>query len=223
MKKIFLAIFIFGFVLNFYSQKMSTFTDKRDGKVYKTITIGAQTWLAENLNVDKFRNGDLIPEAKTDDEWAKAGEEGTPAWCYYNNDPEMGKKYGKLYNWFAVNDNRGLAPAGWHIPSIEEITIFVNEVKKDGNALKTKDQGKENGAGTNSSGFSALLAGGRGDYATDKFNSLGNFAFFWFSTETIKSINGLARSISLLANSNDIYLYFSKKRQGLSIRCVFDY
>lgn len=84
------------------------------------VTIGNQVWMIKNLNVDKFSNGDPILLAKTDEEWEKAGENGQPAWCYYENDPANGEKYGKLYNWFAVNDTRGLAPAGWHIPGDAE-------------------------------------------------------------------------------------------------------
>jgi uncharacterized protein (TIGR02145 family) len=83
----------------------------------KSVQIGTQTWMAENLNVDRFRNGDPIPEAKTAEEWLKAGENKQPAWCYYDNNPVNATKYGKLYNWYAVNDPRGLAPAGWHVPS----------------------------------------------------------------------------------------------------------
>ena len=73
--------------------------------------------MSKNLNVSRFRNGEIIFEAKTIEEWEKAGENKTPAWCYYNNNPTNGAKYGKLYNWYAVNDIRALAPKGWHIPS----------------------------------------------------------------------------------------------------------
>lgn len=73
-----------------------------------------------NLDVDKYRNGELIPEARSDEEWIKYGSEKVGCWCYYDNDPENGKKYGKLYNWYAVNDERGLAPVGWRIPSDKE-------------------------------------------------------------------------------------------------------
>jgi uncharacterized protein (TIGR02145 family) len=84
------------------------------------VTIGTQVWMTKNLNVDKFRNGDPIPEAQTQEEWLKAKKNHQPAWCYADNDPANGKKYGKLYNWYAVNDSRGLAPLGWHIPSEDE-------------------------------------------------------------------------------------------------------
>ena len=90
------------------------------------VTIGNQVWMTKNLNVDKFRNGDVIPEAKSEEEWKKAGEEGKPAWCYYENDPANGAKYGKLYNWYAVNDLRGLAPEGYHVPTNDEWTVLID-------------------------------------------------------------------------------------------------
>ena len=90
----------------------------------KSVKIGTQTWTTENLNVSTFRNGDPIMEAKTNEEWENAGKNKQPAWCYYENDPKNGAKYGKLYNWYAVNDPRGLAPAGWHVPSDAEWTIL---------------------------------------------------------------------------------------------------
>jgi uncharacterized protein (TIGR02145 family) len=93
---------------------------------YKTVTIGAQVWMAANLNVSTFRNGDLIPQATSDAEWKAAGENKQPAWCYYDNDAKNGTKYGKLYNWYAVNDPRGLAPVGYHVPTNEEWTILTD-------------------------------------------------------------------------------------------------
>jgi uncharacterized protein (TIGR02145 family) len=98
---------------------------------YKSVKIGNQTWMTENLNVERFRNGDLIPQAKTNVEWEKAGKEGKPAWCYYDNDPKNGAKYGKLYNWYAVNDPRGLAPAVWHIPTDTEWSTLDNQLGDD--------------------------------------------------------------------------------------------
>lgn len=93
---------------------------------FKSVKIGTQIWMTENLNVSTFRNGDAIPEAKTNEEWEQAGQNKQPAWCYYNNDPKNGAKYGKLYNWFAVNDSRGLAPEGWHIPTDYEWTVLTD-------------------------------------------------------------------------------------------------
>jgi len=92
----------------------------------QTVTIGNQVWMTKNLDVSTFRNGDPIPQAKTATEWEAAGENKQPAWCYYDNDPANGAKYGKLYNWYAVNDLRGLAPAGYHIPSDVEWTQLTD-------------------------------------------------------------------------------------------------
>ena len=76
------------------------------------VKIGNQTWMKKNLDVSKFRNGDIVPEVRSQEEWSNAALENKPAWCYYNNDQANGVKYGKLYNWYAVNDPRGLAPEG---------------------------------------------------------------------------------------------------------------
>lgn len=91
-----------------------------DSNVFPEVQIGTQIWMSENLNLDTFRNGEKIQEARTAEEWKTAGDNGVPAWCYYNNDSVNGIKFGKLYNWYAVNDTRGLAPAGWHSPSDSE-------------------------------------------------------------------------------------------------------
>ena len=90
----------------------------------QSVTIGTQTWTTLNLDVATFRNGDPITQAKTNEDWEAAGVNKQPAWCYYDNDPKNGTKYGKLYNWYVVVDTRGLAPAGWHVPTDEEWTVL---------------------------------------------------------------------------------------------------
>jgi uncharacterized protein (TIGR02145 family) len=125
------------------------------------IKIGTQTWTTTNLDVSTFRNGDEITEAKTDAEWNKPN----PAWCYYDNDPANGKIYGKLYNWYAVIDKRGLAPAGWHIPNDAEwwtLTDYLGGEAKAGTKMKSQSGWKNNGNGTNASGFAGLPGGCRG-------------------------------------------------------------
>jgi TonB family protein len=94
-------------------------------EIGKQVMIGTQTWNANNLNVDRFRNGDIIPEAKTAEEWINASKNKQAAWCYYDNDPASTQKYGKLYNWYAVYDTRGLAPAGWHVPSKDDWIVLL--------------------------------------------------------------------------------------------------
>ena len=106
-------------VMDFNNSNFNTCIDI-DGNIYKTVKIGSQTWMAENLNVEHFQNGYPIQEAKTNEEWKKAGENNRPAWCYYNFDPINGEKYGKLYNWYAINDSRRLTPKEWHVPSDNE-------------------------------------------------------------------------------------------------------
>ena len=94
----------------------------------KGVAIGSQVWMSTNLNVSTYRNGDVIPQVQDRDAWAKLT---TGAWCYYENNAANGTKYGKLYNWYAVNDARGLAPAGWHIPTDQEWTVLENSLGDD--------------------------------------------------------------------------------------------
>ena len=102
----------------------------------QTVKIGTQVWTTKNLNVSTFRNGDTIPEVKTNEEWIEAARIQQPAWCYYENDSMNGAKYGKLYNWYAMNDTRGLAPIGYHIPSDVEWKTLVDFIGKESDAGK---------------------------------------------------------------------------------------
>jgi uncharacterized protein (TIGR02145 family) len=212
-----------------------TFTDSRDGKIYKTVVIGNQTWMAENLNVDRFRNGDVIPEAKSMREWKKADKEGRPSWCYYKNKTENGIKYGKLYNYHAILDTRGLAPVGMHIPNYKELEILLSSVKdKSGIQLKSNSgwgsyYSKEkrglitintsiiSGNGNNNSGFTALPGGFR--FLNGKFGDLEFAGLFWFSNfENLKKDN----FISLSVYENKHLIGEGLTGNGLSVRCIQD-
>ncbi len=206
-----------------WEYKQSISKDSRDQGVYKTVKIGTQIWMTENLNVDRFRNGDLIPEVKTKEEWVAAGKRGNPAWCYYDNNPENGKKFGKLYNWYAVNDKRGLAPKGWHIPTYPEFQILGAAVNNNSNALKAIGQGEKEGAGTNTSGFSALLISFRNNLGN--FSRLGFNTFFWSFNEFPKEFQAQpagAYSMDLWYNDGDFKIGHDDKESGFSIRCVKD-
>ncbi len=184
------------------------------------VTIGKQVWMTQNLNVDKFRNGDPIPEAKTKEEWARAGENKQPAWCYYENDPANGAKYGKLYNWYAVNDPRGLAPEGWKIPSDEDwirLTDFLGGAQVAGTKMKSTDFWAESGNGTNESGFSGLPGGAR--YFNGTFTYIGKHGYWWSSPE-IGAFN--AWYCSLIYNYGSVSRYHVNKTNGFSVRCVKD-
>lgn len=185
----------------------------------QTVTIGTQVWMSKNLDVSTFRNGDPIPQAKTNEEWEKAGENKQPAWCYYDNDPANGAKYGKLYNWYAVNDPRGLAPEGYHIPTDAEWTILTDYLGDDaGTKMKSKSGWVSNsGNGTNTSGFSGLPGGYR--YGNGEFKNVGNDGGWWSSTE---GILGSAWYRVLYDDDGGVYRDGYDKREGLSVRCLKD-
>ena len=182
------------------------------------VRIGNQVWMTKNLNVDRFRNGDPIPQARTAEEWARAGENKQPAWCYYENDPANGAKYGKLYNWYAVNDSRGLAPQGWRVPSDAEWTKLADFLGPDaGTKMKSTGGWAEIGNGTNSSGFSGLPGGGR--YFDGTFNYIGKFGFWWSSSERNTHY---AWYRSLTYGSGNVSRLNDDKGYGFSVRCLRD-
>ena len=182
------------------------------------IAIGTQTWATANLNVGNFKNGDAIPEAKTAKEWEQAGKDKKPAWCYYDNKPENGATYGRLYNWYAVHDSRGLAPEGWRVPSDTDwtvLTTFLGGAETAGLKMKTTSGWKKNNNGDNSSGFSALPGGYR--YFFGPFYSLGKGCYWWSSTENF-SDDAFPRYIS--HDYINVYRFGYYKQNGLSVRCL---
>ena len=195
-------------------------TDK-DSNSYNTVHIGSQVWMSANLNVSHFRNGDIIPEAEGVDEWKKAGNEGRPAWCYYGNDPVNGRTYKKLYNWYAVNDPRGLAPYGWHVPSTLEwaaLSDYLGGEGVAGDKMKSTSGWKSNGNGTNVSGFAGLPGGYRDDF-NGTFANVGDGGYWWSSTES----NTTNAWFSLLVYLGGvIYRFDDNKRDGFSVRCLRD-
>jgi len=177
---------------------------------YATVKIGNQYWCVINLRVSKYRNGDSIPQVQDADEWAKLK---TGAWCYYKNNPENDHPYGKLYNWFAVNDSRGLAPEGYHIPSNAEWTTLTNNAS--GSSIKSSSHWIE-GNGNNSSGFAALPGGSRVGYGTDA--RMGGWGRWWTS-------DGGGNSAALRVMdyfSDHLGGYSYDVRCGFSVRCLKD-
>ena len=189
---------------------------------FDEIKIGTQTWAIKNLNVSTFRDGDPIPEAKTTDEWGKANNNKEPVWCYYDNAPKNGKKYGKLYNWYAVIDSRGLAPKGWHIPNNAEWTTLTDFlggefVSGTGTKMKSASGWEKNGNGSNESGFLGL-PGGLRNY-NGPFNDIDCTGNWWSSSE-YSSIS--AWSLSLYYFNSDVKRGSDYKEYGLSVRCLRD-
>ena len=214
------------------TEKLLSITQKILSEIkpkYESVRIGNQEWMARNLDTDRFRNGDLIPHIESYEEWEKVGENGQPGWCYYDNDPENGKKYGKLYNWYAVNDPRGLAPESFHVPTDREWTILVEflggenmpgyKIKSDEGWTSWEDEDGEiqNGNGDNSSGFNALPGGyHQGD---GSFDDIRNQALFWSDTE---NNSGLARCRYLNFYNSFAFEISYNKKLGFSVRCLRD-
>jgi uncharacterized protein (TIGR02145 family) len=174
--------------------------------------------MKKNLSVDHYRNGDPIPEIKDPAEWAKVK---TGAWCYYFNDPENGKRYGKLYNWYAVSDPRGLAPYGQHIPSFKELktlTDYLGGIQEAGKKLKSISGWKENETANNLSGFNALPGGWLICGRTFEYNNnLGFTGTWWLSTKT----DGVD-SFTLWDTDGKVHIGYWDEGFGLSVRCIKD-
>lgn len=172
----------------------------------ETRQIGAQVWITKNLDVLAFQNGDTIKQATTIKQWLEAAQKKEPAWCYFNNDPEMGKKYGKLYNCYAVMDPRELAPAGYHIPSEEEWNVLYDFLDQQNESKK-----KEFFA------FWKQLSGYRNH--NGDFLDLGKSGNYWSSTPYL---NNLSWNSSFTEHDNTMQMHIqaSDCPIGFSVRCV---
>jgi len=203
---------------------------------YCEVEIGNQIWMCENLDEMYYRNGDAIFHAESASDWVYAGDNGIGAWCYYNNDAANGEVYGKLYNWYAVNDPRGLAPEGWRVASDndwKELEMFLGMTQEQADSWS--DRGSPVGAKLaggydlwtgstlrvhndfNSSGFSGLPGGYR--YNSGDFNRIRQFAYWWSSTE-YSSTSAIHRYLRF--NNTIVSRYYYNKRLGFSVRCVRD-
>jgi uncharacterized protein (TIGR02145 family) len=183
-------------------------------RIITTVTIGTQVWTNTNLDVTTYRNGDPITYAANITEWNAANNAGVGAWCYYFWDEANGPILGKLYNWYAVNDSRLLAPTGYHIPTAAEYTTLASN-----SASSLKANSTEWGAaynGTNTTGFAGLPGGNKNTAST--FEDRGTSGWFWTSTSA-SSTNATFRLLHQTAGF--IPLDFSKK-YGMSVRLVKD-
>jgi len=210
------------------SSNNQTVTDI-DGNIYKTVTVGEQVWIDENLKVTHFRNGDAIENVTNNTEWSNLS---SGAYCSYDNDNNNVNIYGLLYNWYAVNDNRNIAPTGWHVPTDEEwkqleMYLGMSQSEADGIGLRGTDEGgklKEAGTthwnspntgATNSSGFSAFPRGNR--HFNGSYIYYGVAAYLWSATE---GSSGHAWLRYLDNVKSNIGRYDYDKRSGFSVRCI---
>ena len=182
------------------------------------VQIGTQVWMTKNLNVSRYRNGDPIPQITDPIVWLTST---TGAWCYYENNTSYGKIYGKLYNWYAVNDPRGLAPVGWHVPIEAEWSGLVNYLggaSVAGGKMKSiTDWVSPNSGATNSSGFTGLSSGRRSFNGV--FNNKGYNGYWWSSSDYFPFDTWHCYLVYDFPVAN---VSSASKNYGLSVRCIKD-
>jgi uncharacterized protein (TIGR02145 family) len=196
-----------------------TFTTDSAG-VLPRVIIGTQVWTSQNLSVARYRNGDIIPQVTNATDWAALT---TGAWCWYNNDSTTyASTYGRLYNWYAVNDSRGLAPQGYHVPTSLEwksLETYLGGANFAGTAIRGTTGWTSVLYNSNSSGFSGLPGGLRSNFGA--FSEIITFGNWWHSTQSI--VDTTIALASYLTNSGFLSnSYSQKKTYGFSIRCVRD-
>ena len=185
-----------------------------DGNVYQTVTIGTQVWMAENLKVIHYRNGDAIPNVTDSTEWSNLT---TGAYCNYDNDANNATTYGRLYNWYAVNDSRNIAPTGWRVPTEDEWTIL--SVYLGGRTVaggKLKETGtthwiSPNTGATNETGFTALPGGIR---VSSTCIAIGIYGYWW-SFHTLMPVHRI-----MTYDSDNFDDQVCSKWCGISVRCL---
>jgi uncharacterized protein (TIGR02145 family) len=224
--KIVITLIILVFLSSYVKSQTDSIEDIQ-GNTYKIVQIGDQWWMAENLRATQYSNGDPIPYLVNDVHWASSV---TGAYCYYENDVANSDTFGNLYNWYTVNDDRGICPSGWHVPSdIEWITLekhlgmSASEAGRmtawrgtnEGDKLKDPRFG-----GNNSSGFSALGTGYRDPQGV--FKALGTDNDYWTSTpfSNLDGIHGILHG--LLDSKSTVVRNFHVPGYGFCVRCIMD-
>jgi len=204
---------------------------------YQEVSIGDKIIMDSNLNTSSFQNGDPIKEARTNAEWRSALESEEPAWCYYDNNPNNGKRYGKLYNWYAINDPRDLAPKGWHIPDQLEWNRFIYSIggpkalyyagDSTGYKMKSSEGWSDGSNGNNSFGFNGLPGGFR--KSDGEFYGLNNNGIWWSRYDG--DYKGRAKYASsfrdydqlMLTYGTEVFVRGGDVLNGYSVRCIRDY
>ncbi|MGB0171836.1 MAG: fibrobacter succinogenes major paralogous domain-containing protein, partial [Flavobacteriales bacterium] len=191
-----------------------------DGYTYSVVEIGDQCWFAENLRTTTYADGSAIPEVTDNEAWTDTI---TGARCDYYNNASNALTYGRLYNWYAVNNGSGLCPSGWHVPTDGEWTALETYLGANGHsgaegtALKSTSGWNGGGNGTDNFGFSALPGGNR-FYLYGNFVNAGNYGSWWSSSPN----DGYAWYRSLIYANPDIVRYDVSPRPGFSVRCLRD-
>ena len=215
-----------------YSQSNEGTVTDIDGNTYQTIQIGAQVWMAENLKVTHYRDGTAIPTGHSNSDWSNLT---TGAYAVYDDNETNADTYGYLYNWYAVDDSRNIAPAGWHVPTDDEwktleMYLGMSQNEADDTGWRGTDEGgklkeagtehwnSQNTGATNESGFTAL-PGGYLSYGNGNYVSMGNNGYFWSSAE---SGSDYAWYRILYYGNSAVDRFSFNKQNGFSVRCVRD-
>jgi len=189
-----------------------------DGNDYRTVKIAGMTWMAKNLEVRHYANGDPIRHAVSSAEWKDAARKQEGAWSYYLNSSANGKAYGKLYNWYAVNDPRGLAPAGWRVPSDKEwetLAGFLGGKIFAARKLKADSVWDGPAGSSDQYGFRALPGGYRRNDGC--FFYKGSIGLFWSST---KFVDGYAWFRNMNSSNSVLFRNDTNMGNGLTVRCI---
>lgn len=189
-----------------------------DGNTYRTVQIGNQVWMAENLRTSVFANGEKIPFSFSESDWTNS--ENRAMWCIYENDLKHEKAHGGLYNFLAVADQRGLCPNGWHVPSNAEWDLLSTSLGGEsvaGDKLKSSNGWGSIDAGNNSSGFSGMPSGFRNHYQ-GRFYGLGSSGGWWSSTSDKEE----AWYRYLFSGDANLNRDNFDQRDGFSVRCIKD-
>lgn len=202
------------------TQEKSTFditqiqTEVKDN----SVIIGDQTWMGENLAVETFRNGDPIAAIQTNPQWQTLGAEGDAVFGHFMNDPTYSAKYGYIYNWYTIADERGVCPTGWRIPTQndwEQLIDYLGGTEQAGMFLKKDTDWGAGGNGTNASGFAAMPGGFRG-YDGISY-SAGYMGRFWTSSEHSEYF---AYGFDMNYDQNSVNQSRGYKLDGFSVRCI---
>ena len=182
---------------------------------YATVQIGEQCWFAENLRTSQYSNGDEVPNVPQGADWQAATNDGSGAWAYFSNNPESGETFGKLYNWYVTVDERGICPAGWHVPENAEWGVLVDHYGgAEAAAIELKGNYSDEWFGNGASGFNALPGGFR-DYGNSLFFFQGTSGDWWTSSN-----QGAGFWRGMDSNSNSVHNALYGRAMGNSIRCL---
>lgn len=205
-----------------YSLIFDNATDSENNS-YLTVLIDQYQGMGENLKVSKFRNGDTITQSRNIKEWIYNSKLNKPTWCYYNFNESFNEKYGKLYNYYAVNDKRGLAPVGWHISSKKELIKF-NKDYGTGNLIFINNKvinSKEIGV------LGGYFSFSKNNHDAGPLTSFDGIVGSWWCSEEVSKNDAVSMEISSFktpaTDSSFLRFYQSNKKDGLSVRCIKDY